>query len=516
MKRTITFLAMMMVFALSNIFGQHNFNGGSYHPDSLETVTLTGSVIVDSSQSVHPQYFLDVENDGVEDYFLNFGPYWYKPDSSDAVRPANGENVTILGGLHEEMTSLIQVVVVYEINGDFWREPFEPLWNNFAGHGMHRGGGHQGEADSCVNYGFDWNHDTLSTIETSGIVIVDSTFYYSQYYLDEDRDGTPEYFLNFGPPWYEPESGALRPANGDEATVKGGVSDMMNYDMLVVYELNGELWRDSSLLGTHYGGGWMHGSDTGSVKFHTPYDDNDYMTIHSGWRKSGGMHGGMMMPDSIFGQMFELFPGSLPNTHGQNAFAAYQMNMLFPQGGRGMGMGSLCGGMMQFNNNVDFQFHYNEAQLKDNGIEEAEITAKYYDANTGTWLNVNSAVVNTIDNTISFSGENVYNFVILTGRQLVTGIESDETVVDDFRLEQNYPNPFNPSTTIEFSLKKQSDVTLSIFNMLGQEVAVLVKGVIPAGNHKVRFNANNLSTGVYMYQLKAGDFVEMKKMQLLK
>lgn len=518
MKHIMTFLTMIMIFTLSNIFAQHNFHDeGNYHPDSLETVSLVGTVVVDSSQTVHPFYYLDVDNDGGEDYLLNFGPYWYEPDSSDAVRPNDGETITITGGLHVEMTETIQVVVVYDINGYFWREPFEPLWNNFSGHGMHNDGGHHGGGDDdCFSYGFDWNHDTLNFVETSGTVIADTTFYYAQYYLDVNADGTPEYFLNFGPPWYEPESGVVRPEAGDEVAVKGGISDMMNYDMLVVYELNGEVWRDSSSFGVHYGGGWAHQDDTSSVRFHTPYDENDYMTIHPGWRSSGGMHGGMMMPDSVFGQMLELFPGSLPNTNGLNAFAGYQMNMLFPEEDRGMGMGSRCGGMMNFNNNVDFQFHYNEEQLNDNGIQETEVSAKYYDESTGTWLKVNGAIVNTIDNTVTFSGANVYNFIVLTGEGRVTEVESDETVAEDYQLKQNYPNPFNPSTIIEFSLKEQAKVTLSVFNMLGQEVAVLVNGQIPAGNHKVRFNANNLSTGIYIYQLKAGDFVDMKKMQLLK
>lgn len=86
----------------------------------------------------------------------------------------------------------------------------------------------------------------------------------------------------------------------------------------------------------------------------------------------------------------------------------------------------------------------------------------------------------------------------------------------EFSLAQNYPNPFNPSTTIRVSLPVASDVTLSVFNVLGQEVATVVRGAIPAGTHDFTFDASRLASGVYMYKIVAGNFVSAKKMLLLK
>ena len=83
-------------------------------------------------------------------------------------------------------------------------------------------------------------------------------------------------------------------------------------------------------------------------------------------------------------------------------------------------------------------------------------------------------------------------------------------------LSQNYPNPFNPSTAISYQLSAVSQTTLKVFNILGQEVATLVNEVQQAGVHTVNFNANNLSSGIYFYQLHAGNFVETKKMVLMK
>ena len=86
----------------------------------------------------------------------------------------------------------------------------------------------------------------------------------------------------------------------------------------------------------------------------------------------------------------------------------------------------------------------------------------------------------------------------------------------DFNLSQNYPNPFNPATTIKYSLPNDSYVRISIFNILGQEVATLVNTTKSAGFHSVTFNANNLASGIYIYRMQAGDFVQTKKLMLMK
>jgi len=91
-----------------------------------------------------------------------------------------------------------------------------------------------------------------------------------------------------------------------------------------------------------------------------------------------------------------------------------------------------------------------------------------------------------------------------------------ENISTNFSLAQNYPNPFNPSTTIQFSLSKSGDVTLKIYNLLGEEVKTLVNEYKEIGNHSVLFNANNLASGIYFYRLQAGSFVETKKMILIK
>ncbi len=89
-------------------------------------------------------------------------------------------------------------------------------------------------------------------------------------------------------------------------------------------------------------------------------------------------------------------------------------------------------------------------------------------------------------------------------------------VIADYRLTQNYPNPFNPTTTIEYELKKSENVSLKVFNVLGEEVASLVNGLQNAGVHRIQFDGADMTGGVYFYQLTAGDYTETHRMVLLK
>ena len=93
---------------------------------------------------------------------------------------------------------------------------------------------------------------------------------------------------------------------------------------------------------------------------------------------------------------------------------------------------------------------------------------------------------------------------------------SGQAVPVKFTLEQNFPNPFNPTTTIKFSIPKEVQVNLSVYNILGEKVKELKNEVMKPGYFEVEFDASALASGVYLYRITAGDFVQTKKMVLLK
>jgi hypothetical protein len=109
-------------------------------------------------------------------------------------------------------------------------------------------------------------------------------------------------------------------------------------------------------------------------------------------------------------------------------------------------------------------------------------------------------------------GIQIYRNLLVTP----VSVEPNQTIVNKFNLEQNYPNPFNPSTKIKYEVVDKSFVTIKVYDVIGREVATLVNGEQSTGTYQVEFNASILPSGVYFYQLKTGNYLETKKMMLLK
>jgi hypothetical protein len=98
-------------------------------------------------------------------------------------------------------------------------------------------------------------------------------------------------------------------------------------------------------------------------------------------------------------------------------------------------------------------------------------------------------------------------------------VHVEQTVVNvpqTSQLEQNYPNPFNPSTNIQYSISESSKIKLTIYNLIGEEVALLVNGIVEVGFYEVTFNATKLPGGIYFYRLQANGYTQTKKMILMK
>lgn len=508
MKTIIKLLLILGVLTLTNA---QMHDGGHYNPDSLDTITVTGIVSIENTGH-QPTYYLDIDSDNNPDYHLNFGPYWYEPDSSNAVRPENGERITVSGGLHEMFNEQFSTIVVYELNGEFWREPFYAYWNDM---GEHFGGG-MGHGIDNNGYAYGFMHDSLESVSLSGVVLIDTTFVMEHFYLDTNNDTIPEYFLNFGPWWYEPESGIERPANGDEIEITGGLMEGHYWDMVVVYELNGEVWRDSTFFAGHRGGGWIHRDMDSSVTFHNPYDYEDQMRVEPGWYQSGGQHDGAMMSDSLFFQLLELYPEDMPNLENEHPFMGFEIGGFSPDGSNMMMNGGRMGGRMSFINGVHFQFRYNSAQLLNKNVNENTIKAKYWNDETANWDVINNVEINTKANQITFSNSEIPNYIIFTADYVTSVNQTTISKPIEFTLKQNYPNPFNPSTSIEYQLTRQEIVSLKVFNILGKEIATLVNELKAPGVYNVKFDGTNLASGIYFYELRVDGRNIVRKMNLLK
>ncbi|MFC1562572.1 T9SS type A sorting domain-containing protein [candidate division KSB1 bacterium] len=173
---------------------------------------------------------------------------------------------------------------------------------------------------------------------------------------------------------------------------------------------------------------------------------------------------------------------------------------------------------------VDLSFGYTDDMLKNSNINEDNLIIAYYDTLYSEWKSL-PTVIDT-DKNIVITEIDHFSLWVLTDKNddLIVGIEKEEIYSGlplYYMLHQNYPNPFNPETNIRFDLPKSADVTLRIYNILGQEVRTLVNERMHAGSYSVIWDSKNnaglfVSSGVYIYVLKAGDFIMTRKMTLMR
>ncbi len=162
-----------------------------------------------------------------------------------------------------------------------------------------------------------------------------------------------------------------------------------------------------------------------------------------------------------------------------------------------------------------FNFYADEIVDGDNTISAVFENVPVF-TNTLATCSLESSITPNISLMLDYDNDGTIDTVI--NPTIVTDLKDNviNKLPSNYYLGQNYPNPFNPSTVINWQLPVSSFVTLKIYDILGREVVTLVNEEKPAGNYEVEFNAANLPSGVYFYQLQAGDYVNTKKMILIK
>jgi len=311
----------------------------------------------------------------------------------------------------------------------------------------------------------------LDSISLTGTVIVEveenpmhtRTFYF----LDVNADGAADYRLNFGPPWYEPGNGNVRPENGDEITLVGGLMGYAEPPLVIVWELNGLFWREPG-QGHHggHGGGYHHDHDC----------DVEPVGI-----ELAGIAQVIERPDAPNGNtvmyMIDTDDDQLPN---------YKLDFGAPDYDPGSGAVrpedsadiTIVGGLLDCPNSpLDYVIVYE----------------------------INGLFWRTPGDTVGLGA------LILDASE-----ETPAPLASEYLMATNYPNPFNPVTTIEFTIPAAGKATLAIYDITGREVTTLLSGEMTAGKHATEWNGLTAPSGIYFYRLTYGDQQLTRRMLLLK
>lgn len=325
----------------------------------------------------------------------------------------------------------------------------------------HGGGGYGGQMGGCGMS--DWDEVTLS-----GWTLISSNQWCDFYYLDINNNGVGDYQLGFGPPGYEPPSGAELPNAGDEISIVGGQMTMGGWmddlPMVMVFELNGETWFDPDTSGHHngYGGGWHEN--------HGCTSNDPVLTSAAGW--------------SIFedqGNLRDMYLLDIDD----NELADYRLDFGAP--------------------------FYDPG----NGATRP---------NDGDWVEV---IGGLIDGCPTYPTILVYEINGMFWREPgdttglgapILSVEGDPfAVIPTNRVIVNaYPNPFNPSTMVKINVPVDSRLKVSVIDVSGREIQSFDRGTVSAGSHQVRVDAHNWAAGVYFIRVNAGGLQKVKKVCLIK
>jgi hypothetical protein len=263
-------------------------------------------------------------------------------------------------------------------------------------------------------------------------------------------------------------------------------------------------------LGQHHTSNWIHRTATDTTVVRCWTDSLTWVALPP---NSMNM---MMMLDSMYMRIDLMKMDSLHILHdstfiGWCRIQAGSDTMVFNM----MNTDSISGthNMMQFNMSMVCQFRWDS--LMSDAKHRSWHPTGMKGWNGSSWVTMPG--VSLSGNIGTFTSSQLYSAIAFVGASTTTtGIVDRQAAPREFSLYQNYPNPFNPSTTIKFAITRLEFVTLEVYSILGQRVASLVSESLPAGVFEIVWDAGNLPSGVYLYRLKAGDFVQANRLVFAK
>ncbi|MDZ7374354.1 MAG: T9SS type A sorting domain-containing protein [candidate division KSB1 bacterium] len=443
--------------------------------------TLVGVLVQQPRRPGALRYGLDTNGDQQPDYYLNLGRVF--PQDS---LPQPGSEVTVIGWVRAEHG--LKLIVVQSING-LQARPL-PNWYRHV---------HQWLA----------RHDSITI---TGTVLADTVDGIQLLFLDADGDGVADYFLDFGPPWYVPESGASRPVEGQTVTVVGFVEACRGTDVLVVLSIDGQAWREP-FGPPPWTGRWMRIREAvDTLRIVSPWDSLLEVVVPPGaFRHMRQTHA------RIFCQLYPALLDSLPAL-GDSVFAGWRIRFFAEGGVRLNGRGLV----LHFAERIRIRLRIVSGKPGTLGkASTATYTLATWDEAANRWVPIGStsgdAIVGEVE---TLNSDNL----ALIQAATATGLSPSPAYLPTMaELYPNYPNPFNPSTVIGYRVNGTSPqrVKLAVYDLTGRPVSTIVSALQEPGEYRFTWTAIDeqgveLPAGVYIVRLEVGGFTQARRIVLVK
>ena len=257
-----------------------------------------------------------------------------------------------------------------------------------------------------------------------------------------------------------------------------------------------------------HGSNWLHRNMMDTT---IAYCWNDSLTVIC--FPPGSM--GMMMPDSMYCRIDFMPMDSLHHPHDSTMIGWCRVMM----GTDSMHFNLMQCDSMNVNHQMEFmrglrcRLHWDSLRCDSMYRGQRPVGIKGWDGSN--WVSISGSTIN--GNTAQVVTTTLYSAFVFVGEPAgPLSVHEGVNVAKGFVLRQNYPNPFNPTTNISFSIPFSGFTTLKIYNAIGGEIATLVSGRLDAGTYQSEWDARNLASGVYFYQLRSGGFVQTSKLTLLR
>ena len=399
---------------------------------------------------------------------------------------------------------------------------------NSSGFGVVLGAGHLGHSDASKDYYYEYTRITYSITRDYGLTWTDwdtvslTAMGFPGYIRDEDK-------------WIIE---SINEVTGDTTWYDGPAFNGMNFDQSVMVDENNTIWVTfSSLWGSKSVDGWypnyrysgiflakkVDGQDWGAARIafnNGIWQGDDYVEGRSQYffdnesqismDETGNVYCAWLDRRHNDVQVSQFSKYSDPDDNGGTIYNDYKTDVYASHSVNGGQDWSDPINLTNTPSGDEYELNMALHSRNQNSATEGDygrIWVGFVMADTAGHDPAHDAMIEMSNDVWVAEGQ---------GFNPPAAIDTKPVVANNYSLKQNYPNPFNPVTTIKYQMPVRGHVTLTVYNALGQKVRQLVDATQTAGEHVVTFNASNLASGIYYYKIAAGDFVQVRKMALLK